>query len=218
MNSQRLFFVVEDHPAVAEANCLFLQKLEPSSHCVICTTPAQALERLQLEKPDLIVVDLSFGEISGEKSVEPGLELLKEIFECYGTLNILIYSSDPLALIKLAPQINGHQGGFVVVDKVEKRTAFTSGAKNALDGELRIPRKLRGEMSLSENELVVLELLCKEFLSDQAIAKRMGVSKKTAQNYVQRLKEKLGVYELDDKCTNPRVAVCMKAVQCRLLT
>jgi response regulator of citrate/malate metabolism len=70
-DSQPLFFLIlEDHPEVAQNNCLFLQKLIPTARCQIAHHHADALERIQLETPDLVVVDLLFGTFTGEQSAK----------------------------------------------------------------------------------------------------------------------------------------------------
>lgn len=119
-----LFLVVEDHPEIAENNCKFLQQIEPTAVCVIATNPNEALERLQLETPQLIVLDLQFWSANGSQSATSSLSLLKHIFTCYPYLNILIYSSEPNLINPLIQSIDNHQGGFVVVNKMERRQAF----------------------------------------------------------------------------------------------
>jgi DNA-binding NarL/FixJ family response regulator len=216
--SPPLFLVVEDHPEVASNNCRFIQKLESSAVCIPVETPLQALERLRLETPDLIVVDLQYGTRSGEQSGKPGLVFLEQIFQDYPQLNILIYTSEFSLLKSLGKPIEQHAGGFVVVSKLERRRAFLEGVRGALNGELRLPRALQQELrlQLSEQELQVLEMLCKESLTDSAIAQQMHVSLRTAQNYMQRLKVKLEI-DIDEKSTSSRVALCMEAVRRKLL-
>lgn len=218
MSPSPLFLVVEDHPEVASNNCRFIRRLEPLAVCIPVETPQQALKRLQLETPDLTVVDLQYSTRSGEQSAKPGLEFLAQIFRDYSQLNILIYTSEFSLLKSLGKPIEQHSGGFVVVSKLERRRAFLEGVRGALNGELRIPRALQQQLrlQLSEQELMVLEMLCKESLTDSAIAQQMHVSLRTAQNYIQRLKVKL---EIDvDESTSSRVSLCMKAVQQKLLT
>jgi DNA-binding NarL/FixJ family response regulator len=99
---------------------------------------------------------------------------------------------------------------------MERRTVFLEGAKSALNGELRMPRELRGLTKLTEREIEVLNLLCKEALTDQAIADRIHTSKKTVQNCIQRLKEKLDIFGSEDEI-NARVAMCMTAVQKKII-
>jgi DNA-binding NarL/FixJ family response regulator len=210
------FLVVEDHPEVAQNNCEWLQRIAADAQCIAVSNPMDAIRRLQREQPDLVVVDLLYGQTSGEQSAEPGLELLRHIFENYPTLNVMVYSSEPLLLTPLVGLISKHQGGFAAVNKMERRGVFLEGAKSALNGELRMPRELRGLTKLTEREIEVLNLLCKEALTDQAIADRIHTSKKTVQNCIQRLKEKLDIFGSEDEI-NARVAMCMAAVQRKLI-
>jgi DNA-binding NarL/FixJ family response regulator len=212
-----LFLVVEDHPEVAQNNCDFLKKFDPSAICVVANTPQEALERIQLKIPDLIILDLQFGTSSGPQSAKSSLELLKLIFDAYSSLNILIYSSEPSWLTKLVKSINIHCGGFVVVNKMERRKYFLEGVESALNGELKLPRELRQELNLNEKELEVLRLLCHESLTDQAIAHRLHISLRAVQNHTQHLKVKLGVDEVEQKDINSRIALCMTAFQKKLL-
>ncbi|WP_017327258.1 response regulator transcription factor [Synechococcus sp. PCC 7336] len=210
------FLVVEDHPEVAQNNCEWLKRLDESAICTTVSNPQEASMRLEREIPSLMVVDLLYGQTSGEQSGEPGLDLLRHVFESYPSLNVMAYSSEPLLLTPLVAAISRHQGGFAAVNKMERRTQFLDGAKSALNGELRMPRELRGLTKLTEREIEVLTLLCKEALTDQAIADRIHTSKKTVQNCIQRLKEKLDVYGVEDE-TNPRVAMCMVAVKNKVI-
>ncbi|MEE3719812.1 LuxR C-terminal-related transcriptional regulator [Tumidithrix elongata RA019] len=212
-----LFLILEDHPEVAQNNCLFLQKLHPEAICEIAHAPAEALERLKLEIPDLIIVDLLFGTSTGEQSAQPCLELLRQIFQGYPMLNILIYTSEYRYLKPLSKLLGRHKGGFVVVSKLERRKAYLDGVKHALEGKLEIPRELRHDIDLDEREMQVLNLLGREALTDKAIAQRMNISLKTAQNSVQRLKAKLGIDFLDENDTSTRVALCMEAVRRKLI-
>lgn len=212
-----LFLILEDHPEVAQNNCLFIQKLQPDAICQITHTPTEALERLKLETPDLMIVDLLFGASNGEQSAQPSLDLLRKVFQDYPLLNILIYTSEYRYLQPLTKLISRHQAGFVVVSKLERRKAYLTGVKHALEGKLEIPRELRYDIDLDPRELQVLRLLCEEYLTDKAIAQRLNVSLKTAQNCVQHLKAKLGIDFLDEHDTSTRVALCMEAVRRKLI-
>lgn len=213
-----LFLVIEDHPEVNQNNCEFLRMIEPQCSCISLDTPEKGAEQLKQGIPDLVVVDLQFGTVWGEQSAKPGLELLKQLFTHYPTVNILVYTSEPNFLRQLIPQIGKHQGGFVVVNKMERRNAFLEGVRSALDGQLKVHRELTKEMQLTQQDLEILDLLCNYALTDQAIAQRMHVSLKTAQNYVQRLKAKLDIEHLDSQNVNPRIAVCMAAIGRKLIT
>ncbi len=212
-----LFLVIEDHPEVCQNNCEFLRTIAPECSCISVDTPEKGAEQLKQAIPDLVVVDLQFGIIGGAQSAKPGLALLQQIFEYYPTVNILVYTSEPNCLRQAIPQIGKHQGGFVVVNKMERRSAFLEGVRSALDGQLKVHRELMKDMPLTQQDLEILDLLCNHALTDQAIAQRLHVSIKTAQNYVQRLKTKLNVEHEDGQNVNPRVAVCMAAIGRKLL-
>jgi DNA-binding NarL/FixJ family response regulator len=137
-----LFLVIEDHPEVCQNNCEFLRTIAPECNCISVDTPEKGAEQLKQAIPDLVVVDLQFGIVGGAQSAKPGLALLKQIFESYPTVNILVYTSEPNYLRPAIPQIGKHQGGFVVVNKMERRSAFLEGVRSALDGQLKLHREL----------------------------------------------------------------------------
>ena len=215
-DQSRLFLIVEDHPEVAENNQKFLQTLYPTSICIIEDNPNSAMERLKLERPDLIVVDLQYGNISGVNCVKEGLDFLAYLFQEYPELNILVYTSDPSLLKSQLKLINEHHGGFVVVNKIERRKSFLEGAKISLNGEFKIPLELREELIFSDKELKVIELLCKECLTDKAIAEQMCLSVKTIQNYVQKIKFKLNIDSSEQ--TSNRVALCIEVLKRKLIS
>jgi DNA-binding NarL/FixJ family response regulator len=212
-----IFLIIEDHPEVAQNNCVFLEQLDPSAICTIASTHPEALERLKLEPIALAVVDLLVGTLTGEQSAHNGIAFLQQVLQDYPTLNILIYTSEYSYLKPLSNRISHHQGGFVVVSKLERRKAFLEGAKLALEGKLSLPRELRHEIDLTDRELEVLKLLCQKSMTDKAIAQHMNLSLKTVQNCVQHLKVKLDIDYLDETHTSPRVALCMEAMRRKLL-
>ena len=212
-----LFLILEDHPEVAQNNCLFLQKLEPSALCIICNNHAEALESLKLEIPDLVTVDLLFSTFTGEQYAVSSLKFLQKVFQDYPFLNILIYTSEYDYLKPLTNLMGRHQGGFVVVSKIERRKAFLDGARHALEGRLEIPKELRHGIELSDRELQILSLLCEESLTDKAIAQQMNLSLKTVQNCILRLKVKLDIDYFDENNTSTRVALYMQAIRRKLI-
>jgi DNA-binding NarL/FixJ family response regulator len=213
----RIFLVIEDHPEVAQNNCLFLEQVDPTALCTIANTHPEALERLKLEPVTLAVVDLLVGTLTGEQSAKNGIAFLQQVLQQYPTLNILIYTSEYSYLKPLSHRISHHQGGFVVVSKLERRKAFLDGANLALDGKLSLPRELRLDIDLTERELEVLKLVCQHTMTDKAIAQHMNLSLKTVQNCVQHLKVKLDIDFMDENHTSPRVALCMEAMRRKLL-
>ena len=216
-SSAPIFLVIEDHPEVAQNNCLFLKEIDSTAICTIAATHPEALEHLCLQPIALAVVDLLVSTLSGEQSAQNALIFLQQVLEQYPDLNILIYTSEYSYLKPLSQRIGSHHGGFAVVSKLERRKAFLEGAKQALDGKLALPRDLRHNIDLNERELDVLTLLCQQSLTYKAIAQQMNLSLKTVQNCVQRLKVKLDIDYLDENQTSPRVALCMEAIRRKIL-
>ncbi len=214
--SSPIFLVIEDHPEVAQNNCHFLKEVDSVASCVIVDTHLAALERLKFEPIALAVVDLLVGTLTGEQSANNALGFLQQVLTQYPNLNILIYTSEYSYLKPLSRPIGYHQGGFVVVSKLERRKAFLEGAKQALAGKLSLPKELRHDFNLTVRELDVLTLLCQQAFTDKAIAQNMNLSLKTIQNCVQRLKVKLNIDHLDQNKTSPRVALCVEAVRRKL--
>ncbi len=209
-----LFLIVEDHPEIAENNASWLKRLNTNCRIVTAIHPNQAFEHLGVETPDLAIVDLLYGTMKGEQSAEPGLLFLSKIFEQHKTLNVLVYSSEYRLLAPLMPLIDTHKGGFAVANKLEQRSVFLERAKSALEGELRIPRDLRQQsINFTDMEYKVLLLLCQDHLTDQAIADELHISRRAAQKYIQRLKEKLTFDSIDESQTNSRIALCVEAMK-----
>lgn len=216
-SSKPIFFVLEDHPEVAENNCLYLKKIEPSATCVVLNQPQQARERLELETPSLFVIDLQIGNITGEQSARETLELLEYIFGDYPKLNILVYTSEHSYLRPLKKLISKHQGGFVIASKMKRRKHFVAGAKSALVGQLVLPPDLRQELDFSLIETQILHLLCQQYLTDKAIAQELNVSVRKVQNHIQQLKLKLDIDGLESSSISFRVALSMEAVRRKML-
>lgn len=218
------FLVVEDHPKVAESNCQLLNRIEPEAYCIKVETPDQAREILAQQKPDLIVVDLQFPvvdlqfpKVNSEKPADPGLELLQYIFKQYPRLNILISSSEPSYLIRIKDGINHHEGGFVVSDKLDDAATYINRAKMAWAGENSLPKEIRREMPINKRELDVLKLLWHKCWKDEKIANELHIGKRTVQNYIKSMKDKLDICTIYGEDANDRVALCREAVKQHLV-
>ena len=208
------FLVIDDHPTIRQIHCSCLGQVDPSAHCVQCATPEEALERIQLEIPDLVVIDLMYS-VNGVQTAKPGIGLLELIFSTYPMLNLLVCTSEPLLLRPLTDKIQAHKGGFVVVDKTQPSDKFIQGANYALDGLGGLPRILRSGISVSELQLHLLQLMCEDCLTTQAIAKRMNLSVRTVEYHIKDLKEEL--VGTGNGTTNARVAICQAAMKQKLL-
>ncbi len=209
------FLVVDDHPTIRQIHCSCLEQVNAEAHCIQCETPQEAKERLKLERPELAVIDLMY-LVGGIQTSKPGLALLEDIFRTYPLLNLLVCTSEPLLLRPLTEQIQGHEGGFMVVDKNQTSDKFIQSANYALDGLGGLPRILRSGLSISDLQLMLLSLMCEECLTTSAIATRMNSSMRAVEYHIKELKEAL-LDTYDDKGMNTRVAICQAASKQKLL-
>ncbi|MBE9060109.1 hypothetical protein [cf. Phormidesmis sp. LEGE 11477] len=136
------FLVVEDTEEVAHNNCTFLHLISPSATCEISLHPYEAKRELERHRPDLLVVDLLFGHKEADAVEDVGISFLKHVLSCYPTINVLVYSTNPELIKHLSKRIEMHKGGFSIVNKMDLREAFLTGANVALSGQKRIPAEL----------------------------------------------------------------------------
>ena len=210
-----LFLVVEDHPVMAEMICKSLEKLEPEAHCITANNPDSAKERLELEKFTLVTVDLMYGQLGGKNSGQPGINLLKHIFQAYPQLNVLVYSTEPSLLQTIIKQAQSHQGSFVVADKQLPPKDFLNKVRMIIDtpGAKYIPDYITKKISsikISDREKEVLVLACENCLPDTLISQKLNLGKKTVQNSMKSIRDKLMIYH--NKSENDiRLLMCKKA-------
>jgi len=220
MNSaaERIYLIVEDNIEMAEMNSFYLKQFDAQANCLVISCPAEARERLRIEQPQMIVVDILYGDSNGQQSATPGLTLLQSICADHCELNVLVYTAEPVLLRPLVQSIQKHRGGFVVVNKLEQRASFISGIRSALQGRHSLTRELNVVADFSQEDQDILCLMCIESLSDKEIARRMNRSVRSIQTRIFRLKEKLAPEAIEDNDKNARMAACQEAFRRRWIS
>ena len=185
-------FMVDDHPAVREGLRLLLEQ----QGVVVCGEAgdvAGALAAIPAAAPDLVMVDLSLGRDSG-------LTLLRWLAARFPLVPLLVYSmhEDPFHVQQaLAAGATGYVTKreitallALAIDELlagrrygsprpgEALGAHPAGARPARP---RRPPQRRGSGLVAEG------------FSPQAIAERLGVSRRTVDSYFARILEKLGL-------------------------
>lgn len=214
----KLFLIVEDHPDVADRNCEFLKKISPNATCIVVANPQEAMARLSLEQFDLIVIDLMYKDAGGKQSGQSGLDLIKHILTNHFQLSILVYTSEPSLLQNIILQAQNHQSGFVIADKQQPRRDFMNKANILLENRdvKLIPNtflpKEKIPIVLTPEEQRILILACEKCLTDQLIADQTCLGKKTIQNRMKSIRDKLGIYTTKSD-TDLRMLMCNLARQ-----
>jgi DNA-binding NarL/FixJ family response regulator len=190
-------FLVDDHPIMREGFAQLLNH-EPELHvCGQAATAAQALESLDILKPDLVVVDISLSGTSG-------LELIKEIHARRpGQLTLALSMHDESVHGERALRAGAR--GYVM--KNEPTEEIMSAIREVLRGEIYLSKRMRslvvekflhsesvptgsGVAQLSDRELEVFQLIGNGRKTRQ-IAAQLHLSVKTVETYRAHIKEKL---------------------------
>ena len=192
--------LADDHPIVMTG---FAMSLEAQDLDVVAQarSPEDALAQFQQHRPDVIVLDLRFGEQL------TGLDVAKQILAHTPNAAIVFLSQfDQDALIKETYRL----GGRAFMTKDCDPDDLAAAVRRAHDGELyflpNIAERLanlsvRGDTSpqsqLDERSLDIFTLMA-EGLTNAEIAEKLDVSTKTISNISQAVKEKLGVHRPAD--------------------
>lgn len=204
------FLIVDDHESVLGGTVFSLQQQYPDVEFLTAQTAKDALHQVNAAHLDLLVMDLSIPDVSGETArTETGIQLLREIMQTYPTLNIVVQSAYAKALVRLKPLINAHEGGFTIADKSLPLREMLVKVDWALQGLVYTPREMRTGLELKPEWINVLKLAFEQGLQDKAIAERMSVAERTVRHYWTQVQDSLGVYPEEGK--NIRIQTEMRA-------
>ena len=191
--------IVDDHPLFREG---LHQMIERESGWIVCAEAADPNEALRLvheTKPDLVIVDISLGSLSG-------LELIKDLKANDADLQVLVVSMHDESLYAERSLRAGAMG---YVMKHEPPKMVMKAIRQVLSGEMYLSERMamtlvqklmhRSEeplessiSQLSDRELEVFRLLgCGK--GSRQIAKELDITVPTINSFRARIKEKLGI-------------------------
>lgn len=188
--------LADDHPIVMTG---FAMSLQGQGLDVVAQarTPEEALAQFRQLQPDVVVLDIRFGEQL------TGLDVAKQILaEAPAAAIVFLSQFDQDSLIKETYRL----GGRAFMTKDCDPADLAAAVRRAHEGELyflpQIAERLanlsvRGDASpqsqLDERALEIFTLMA-EGLTNAEIAEKLDVSTKTISNISQAVKEKLGVH------------------------
>lgn len=192
--------LADDHPIVMQGFALSLATMAIEVVGQV-TSPADAIESYETLQPDVLMMDLRFGEKL------TGLDAAKAVLARHPGANILFLSQfDQDALIKQTYSIGGR--GFLTKDisasdLAQAVTDASSGESYFMD---RIAKRL-ASLSVKGDQSPVAVLDAREFeiflltakgRTNQEMAEHLALSQKTISNVTHSLKEKLGTNRIAD--------------------
>jgi two-component system invasion response regulator UvrY len=199
--SQICVMIADDHPLIVEGLTSVLAR---HGLTVVGSTgvASEVVERFAQWRPDVLVLDLRFGE-----GGVGGLDVLQDLLPRFPDARVIVYtqfdqdavvreaykrgakafvtkSADPADLAKVIEQV--HQGQTVFLPEIANRLALLS---------------VRGDESpvakLQPREVEVLKLMAQGFTNVE-IAERLGLSPKTISTTSQSIKDQLGLHRPAD--------------------
>ncbi|MBW4652593.1 MAG: response regulator transcription factor [Kaiparowitsia implicata GSE-PSE-MK54-09C] len=208
------FVIVDDHEIVLDSTARVVQHRYPEAEILQVPTANQALDLVEADIPDAMIVDLSIPETAlvdsfSRARVEVGIQLLTILMERFPTLNIMVQSAHGQALVRLKPSILAHQGGFTIADKSQSMEDMLTKFDWALKGLNYLPPEMRSGLELKPEWLTVLELAFQRGLQDRVIAEEMNIAQRTVRHYWSKIQDALGVYPEEGK--NVRIQTEIRA-------
>ena len=192
--------VIDDHMMVLGGTTTALKTHYPDAELYTAQTAQQGLEQVKVINPDVIIIDLSMPEKTGEAAkVDTGIQLLRQIMNDYPHLNIVVQSAHVKSLIRIKSAIAGHEGGFTIADKGLSMQEMLTKVDWAMQGVVFTPKEMRNGIEMKAEWLEVLHLAFGEGLQDKMIAERIRVAERTVRHYWSKIQDVLDVYPDEGK-------------------
>jgi DNA-binding NarL/FixJ family response regulator len=202
--------IVDDHPLMLNSIQQLAQAQFPTGKITTATTAQAALEQLKNATWQLLLVDLSLpAKAEDSAKSETGLNLLREVMKLYPELNLMVYSSNIKVLVQLKHQIDNHQGGFTIADKISATTEVQRRMQYAAEG-IALTKEIRKGLELKPEWLQTLQLAAEGF-QDKGISEKLHVTERSVRHYWTKLQDVLEIYVEGSDKVNPRVLTLKKA-------
>ncbi len=186
--------VVDDHPLVAHATKNLLQEIDVIDVIGIANNAAQCLAMIKEHQPNLVFLDYQLPD-------ESGTEVAKRIRRTYADIHIVIFTGidiNDLYNTFIDIKVSG------ILSKESSVTTIKNMVSCILDGYTILPLSIfhtlklasgetpQQEFLLTSEEISMMNMVVKGATHDQ-IAEQIHMSKRTVDNYLKKIYDKLGV-------------------------
>lgn len=198
MSGKKKIFIVDDHPLYREGLTQFINREKELVVCGTAESAEDALEKIEKEKPDMVLVDMSLKGSSG-------LDLIKSLHAQDDSLPMLMLSMHDEALY-CERVIQAGARGYVM--KQEATEKVMKAIHKIFEGKIYVSENMTEKMLekkamgvpdnepsitlLSDRELEVYRLIG-EGTTTAEIAKNLHLSVKTIETYRANIKTKLNL-------------------------
>jgi len=191
--------IVDDHAFLRRGLAEIIDDLPEAVVCGEAAGATEALEQIELCRPDVVIVDISLGDGNG-------LELTREIKTKWPETKVLVSSMHDEALFAERALRAGALG---YVSKSDDVDTFIAALRRVLDGQVSLSARMTDRLltrvvagagsparspmeALSNRELEVFELIGIG-RSTKEIAALLDLSRKTVETYREHIKTKLNL-------------------------
>ncbi|KQX48258.1 MULTISPECIES: response regulator transcription factor [unclassified Paenibacillus] len=185
--------IVDDHPLMAEATSNTLQQIEGIQIIGIAGTGKRCLELVDLHVPNIVFLDYNLPDQYGD-------EVAKIIKAKYPAIHLVIFSG--IELSHLYNYLIGLEVS-AVISKESSGTLIKSLVTLLLENFTVIPvpvfHKMRVDSgnlhqtdSLDDDEVHMMTMIV-QGLTNEQMAEEVHMSKRTVDNYIRKIYDKLGV-------------------------
>jgi len=192
--------IADDHPMIIEGLASALKREGVQRVAEACTT-ADVIPEFERSRPDVVVLDIRFGEAM------TGLDVARDLLARHSEARIVFYSQfDQDEIIKEAYRL----GGKAFITKNASPGELATAIRQAHAGNIHFMNTIanrlaligvRGDESpqsrLAPRELAVFTMMAQGLMNAE-IAERLSLSVKTISNVSQAIKDQLGVHRPAD--------------------
>ncbi|SCW78777.1 two component transcriptional regulator, LuxR family [Paenibacillus tianmuensis] len=190
MNETVKALVIDDHPLVARATKELLEEADCIEVVGMASSAEEGMEQIRKHQPGLVFLDYQLPDLSGT-------EVAAQIKQEYPHIHIVIFTGHDLTeamnrLIEL--KVSG------VLSKESSIRTIKNMVNCILDNHTMLPLSLYHQIQLSgspsyeelnDEEVMMMGMVVKGATHDQ-IADHIHMSKRTVDNYLRRIYDKLG--------------------------
>ncbi|WP_217595741.1 response regulator transcription factor [Cohnella sp. GbtcB17] len=185
--------VVDDHPLMAQATLQLLGQMERIETAGVAKNGEEAIQLSAAVRPDLVLLDYQLPDLSGTQVAE-------QLKAAHPNLKIIIFTgvdvSDLLPFL-----LSGLIGG--IISKGVTESTMKHIVACVLDDQIVLPQSMLPQLKnvtgkdavnqlLTDEEVLLMTLIIKGDTYEK-IAEQMYISKRSVDNYLRRIYEKLGV-------------------------
>lgn len=191
--------IVEDHPIFKMGMCELVNREADFCLCGSAEDVAEARKIIEVEKPDLVILDLALKNSNG-------MVLIKELNTYHKEISVLVLSMHEEAYYAERCLLAGAKGYLM---KHETKDSVIKAVRQILSGKKYISDRIMDKMlerfgedvgrmqnspvqNLTDRELEIFQLIGKGLSSGQ-IAGKLNLSVKTISAHRERIKLKLGI-------------------------